>query len=440
MLDTKPDLLPPHNGELEAAFLGCLLLADRDGIAEVMAGHRDLPGYFYDLRHQAVFDAIKELSDGNQPADPVSVHAHLSAKGRLEDAGGLVYVQTLPERAPTSGMAAHYAEQLRDLFVRRTVIQAAGRLTAAAYAGQDAAGLLDATERELCAVATDNAPAEVSIKALVQGALAQIEAATCNGGKPTGLATGFPDLDRLTHGLRPGQLFVIGARPGVGKTTLAANIASHVSLEIGRGVGFIELEMTAAELTMRLLSARSRVPMDQFLSGLHVGDVPKVASASSALVRAPLFIADEAGITVAQMRAKARRMHRKHKLALLVVDYLQLIRPSRPNASRNVEVSEISSSLKALAKELAIPVIALSQLNRGSDSEGRPPSLRDLRDSGSIEQDADIVGLLHSPDPTQNAVTLDIAKHRQGPRRKIDLVFFGETFQFQCAARCSGDD
>ena len=428
------DRLPPHNDELEAAFLGCCLLGGRDAVGEVIANHRDVFGYFYDLRHQTLWGVFRDLAEAGQPVDPISAMALLEKRSCLENVGGLSYISDLPDKAPSAGALDYYAGQLRDLHIKRQSLAACAKVEAAVFGDNTAADVLETLEREMNSIGAENAPAEADIKALVQSAIGDIEDAHRNQGRPQGLSTGLSDLDRLTHGLRPGQFFVIGAGTSVGKTSLALNVAEYVALDCKLAVGFMELEMTAKELTLRLLSCRSGIALEKLLSGdLCEANFHAMTTATSAIAKAPMFIADESGITVSQLRAKARRMHRRHKLALLIVDYIQLIRPARANPSRNVEVSEVSSSLKALAKELSIPVIALSQLNRNSQSEGREPSLRDLRDSGSIEQDADIVGLLHRPKPEESLVQLHIAKHRQGPTRKIGLTFFGETFRFRTA-------
>jgi len=433
-MQTNTDRLPPHDQVLEAALLGCLLLGNRDAILDTLEAHHELAHYFYDARHQAIFAAVRDLADGNQPVDVVTVQSLLRKRDKLPDAGGLEYLTTLPDRAPTGGLSLYHADQLREFYIKRRALSACCEIEADVYSDKPASAITETLERELNGIAPDNAPREANIRQLVQSAIDDIEEAHRNQGRPAGITTGLADLDRITHGLRPGQFFVIGARPGVGKTALAANIAEHTTIDCNLPTGIIELEMTAKELTLRLMSARSGIPLDRLLSGnLVEGDIAAIASANGQIAKAPLYIADESGITISQLRAKARRMRRRHNLRLLIVDYLQLIRPSRPNASRNVEVSEISSSLKALAKELNLPVIALSQLNRDSDADNREPRLRDLRDSGSIEQDADIVGLLHRPDPEGRQVQLHIAKHRQGPTRKIALMFFGETFRFRLA-------
>jgi replicative DNA helicase len=429
-----PDRLPPHSDETEQALLGSFLLGTRDLILDVMANHREMVRYFYNPGHEATFNAIVDLVDAGQPVDVITVNGQLEKRGKLAEAGGLEYLSVLPDKTPSGWNAPYYADQLKELFIKRRAIIACAKVSDSAHNGATTAQLLETVERELNGISFENAPQDSDMRQLVRGCIDDIDHSHTHQGQSIGITTGLCDLDRITHGLRPGQLFVIGARPGDGKTTLAANIAEHVAIDCKKPVGFIELEMTAKELTLRLISSRSEVPLDHLLSGnLNEGHFQRITGATAAIAKAPLYIADEDGITISQLKAKARRLHRKHTLSLLIVDYLQLVRPSRPNASRNVEVSEISSSLKALAKELSVPLIALSQLNRDSDTDNRPPRLRDLRDSGSIEQDADIVGLLHRPKPDEALVTLDIAKHRQGPKRKLKLVFFGEVFRFKAA-------
>lgn len=438
MTEVSPDRLPPHDEEAEAAFLGCLMLAGPGAASDVLADHPDAEGYFYDLRHRETFLVLRDLAGALKPLDSVTLHGLLKQRGKLEDAGGLPYVAALPDKAPTGGMAAHYAETLRELFIKRRALSACHQIEAEVYSEKPAAALLDTLERELNGICCGNAPNEADARTLVQAAIAEIEEAERSRGQPQGIATGLRTLDWITHGLRPGQLFVIGARPGVGKTSLALNIAAHVTTQAAAPVGFLSLEMTGVELMARLISSASGVPLSLLRSGgASEADLKGVTRAATELVKAPLHIADESGITIAQVKAKARRLHRRHGLKLLVVDYLQLIRPSRPNQSRNVEVSEISSSLKSIAKELGLPLIALSQLNRDSEANNREPGLRDLRDSGSIEQDADIVGLLHRPNMESDSVTLNIAKHRQGPCPKIPLRFDGETFTFTEASPIS---
>jgi replicative DNA helicase len=427
--------LPPHDPDVEAALLGCLMIGHQDPVAEVMATHPQLDGYFYSLEHQIIFAAVRSLVELSQPTDVVSVVGVLRKRSELEEVGGLQYVSALPDKTPSGWNAPHYADRLKELFIKRRTIRACQIVSEKAFDGANTAELLDTVERELNGISSENAANEPDMKQLLEDVINDIEGAHRNQGQPQGITSGLADLDSVTRGLRPGQLFVIGGRPGDGKTSLGINIAEHVAIDCERPVGVFELEMSAKELTMRLISSRSEVPLDCLLSGrLSQEDFKRMVVANAAIAKAPLHIADESGITISQLKAKARRMHRRRNLQLLVVDYLQLIRPSRPNPSRNVEVSEISSSLKALAKELALPIITMSQLNRDSDTDQREPRLRDLRDSGSIEQDADIVGLLHRPDPQQRIVQLHIAKHRQGPQRKLKLIFFGETFRFRMAA------
>jgi replicative DNA helicase len=428
---TTGDLrLPPHSEEFEASFLGELLEAGKDATAGFLEDHPGAAHYLYDLRHQTIFNVIEELSRADRLADVVSVGERLKATNRLDDAGGIQYLQHLPDKAV--GALTDRIWDVRELAFKRHYIAASARISAAAYNGHTSLELSELAEAELYSIVPENKPNEKPIADLVTTTLAELEHAVTNQGKLRGIATGFIDLDRKLHGLKPGQVFVIAARPSVGKTSIALNIAERVAVDDGIPVGIFSLEMSAEELSMRLITSRARIASDKAQEGTLIErDMKRLALAAGKIRKAPLHIGDEAGISIGQLRAKARRMARRHKIKLLVIDYLQLVRPTRRNDSRNVEVSEVSAAIKALAKELNVPIILLSQLNRDSAKHNRRPMLCDLRDSGSIEQDADIVGLLHPPNPEENAVELLIDKHRNGPRGMIHLTFLKEFTRFE---------
>lgn len=408
---------PPHSPQAEQSVLGSLMLDDRAWpvVADALTA-----GAFFIHRHGLAFAAVQRLVERRSAVDVVTVSEELERTGELAEVGGLAYLGELAETTPPGLNVRAYAEIVRTHAERREVIRIAAASIERAYQGEDPAAIVTDTESAFLAMTerrTDQGPRsmlEIMRDTYLDELGARVE------GKARGLMTGFADLDRMTSGLRPGQLIIIAARPGEGKTTLAGNIAEHVAVRLGQPVLFFSLEMTASELTDRFISSLSGIPLATILSGNGVDQA--FQAAINRLSDAPLQIDDTGALHIQQIRARALRAKRRDGLALVVVDYLQLVRAKAER--RHEEVATISRSLKALAKELNVPVIALSQLNRANESRtDKRPTLADLRESGQIEQDADIVALIYRDAQLLDGLSVvELAKHRNGPTDRVIVV------------------
>ena len=413
---------------------------------------------FYDLRHQTIFDVLAEMFDKREAIDLITVQQKLRDRGLLEQVGGIAYLATMPDTVPSAANLSYYLEIVQEKFLLRKMIRVCTEVVGRVYdyEGQVDA-LMDEVERDILRMSEDHVQSQTSpMKELVKRAINTVEDYHQRQGTLTGIGTGFADLDKLTTGLHGGEMIVIAARPSVGKTSLAMNIAEHVAIEQRLPVGVFSLEMTADSLVLRMLCSRARVNLRNVREGfLAERDFPKLTGSAGKLASAPLFIDDSSSLSILQMRAKARRMYQQYGIRLFVVDYLQLLHsPSHRADNRQQEIAEISSGIKALAKELNVPVIVLSQLNRDVEREkGRPPRLSDLRESGAIEQDADFVGLLYRPakgededvgaDTSNDAVPVNllIAKQRNGPAGEdVPLTFLKVYTRFESAAKIADAD
>ena len=427
------DRQPPQDIQAEQSVLGGMLLS-KDAIADVVEVLR--AGDFYRPAHQIVYDTILDLYGRGEPADPVTVSAELTRSGQLMRVGGSPYLHTLISSVPTAANAGFYAEIVSERATLRRLVEAGTRIVQLGYGaasgqGGDVDEVVDRAQAEIYDV-TERRTSEdyVRLEQLLQGTMDEIDAISSRGGQSVGVPTGFSELDQITNGLHAGQMVIVAARPAIGKSTLALDFARACSIKNGLTSAIFSLEMSKSEITMRLLSAEAKVPLGHMRSGnMSDDDWARLARRMGEVADAPLYIDDSPNLTMMEIRAKARRLKQRHDLKLIVLDYLQLMSSGKRVESRQQEVSEFSRQMKLLAKELEVPVIAISQLNRGPEQRtDKRPLLSDLRESGSLEQDADIVVLLHRPDaweaddPRAGEADLIVAKHRNGPTTTIHLA------------------
>jgi replicative DNA helicase len=404
-------------------------------VVEVLHGND-----FYRPAHQIIFDCILDLYGRGEPADAVTVSDELGKRGELLRLGGAPYLHTLLASVPIAANAGWYAEIVREKAVLRRLVDASMRIGQMSYAGEgDVDTIVDRAQAEVYAVTERRAAEDFKpLSELMQPTLDEMEAIESRGAGLSGVPTGFADLDDLTNGLHPGQLVIVAARPGVGKSTLALDLARAASIKNGLSSVIFSLEMSQIEITMRLLSAEAGVPLSHIRGGrMSDQDWNRVSAKMGQVSEAPMFIDDSPNMTMMEIRAKARRLKQRHNLRMIVIDYIQLMTSGKKVESRQVEVSEFSRQLKLLAKELDVPVVALSQLNRGPEQRNdKRPMLSDLRESGSLEQDADLVILLNRPDlhdkesERAGEADFDVAKHRNGPTKTITVAFQGHYSRF----------
>jgi len=426
-----------------------MLISPRDAIAEVV--EKITADYFYVPAHQTIFDVLVELWNGGAGIDLITFTQLLRDRNLLETVGGAAAITTLFTFVPTAANVAYYLEIVRDKYILRSIIAAGTESVRRAYEEQDEVGnLLDEVEQRIFAVGEDRFKGKMlSMKDQVMEAIESIEKLYERKGGITGVSTGFVEFDRMTSGMHPSEMIVIAARPSMGKTALAMNIAEHVAINEKLPVGVFSLEMSSQQLVQRLLCSRARVNLQKVRDGfLGERDFPSLTAAASKLAEAKIFIDDTASLTILELRAKARRLKAQQDVQLIIIDYLQLLRSTsrRAQDNRQLEISEISAGLKGLAKELKIPVIVVAQLNRQPEQRtGGKPRLSDLRESGSIEQDADLVGLLVRPELYEDdeearaeksgEAELIIAKQRNGPVGEVPLTFLKEFTRFEDRAR-----
>ncbi len=422
---------PPQDLAAEQSVLGGMLLS-KDAIADVLEKLR--PGDFYRPAHQNVYDSILDLYGRGEPADPVTVAAELDRRGLLRRIGGALYLHTLISTVPTAANAGYYAEIVAEKALLRRLVEAGTRVVQYGYAGAEGADVNEIVDRAQAEIydVTERRAAEdyVALEELLQPTMDEIDAIASAGGISRGVPTGFTELDELTNGLHPGQMIVVAARPGVGKSTLGLDFLRSCSIKNRLSSVVFSLEMSKTEIVMRLLSAEAKIKLADMRSGrMSDDDWTRLARRMSEISEAPLYIDDSPNLTMMEIRAKARRLKQKSDLRLVVIDYLQLMTSGKKVESRQQEVSEFSRQLKLLAKELEVPVVAMSQLNRVPEQRtDKKPMLSDLRESGAIEQDADMVILLHRPDaferddPRGGEADLIVAKHRNGPTKTVTVA------------------
>jgi replicative DNA helicase len=454
----KLDRLPPHDLDMEQGVLGCQLISPNDCVGEVIEKLKGIGvEAHYDLRHQTIQTELFEMFDTRVPIDVITLQQRLKDKKLLEQVGGIAYLSQLQDAVPSAANLSYYLDIVREKYLLRKMIQTCTEVVGRVYDYEgEVDALLDEVERDVLRISESRSQSDaLTTKDLVGKAIHTIENFFSRQGALTGLATGFTDLDRMTDGLHGSEMIVVAARPSMGKTSLAMNIVEHVVLEDKLPAAVFSLEMSAEALVLRMMCSIARVNLRSIREGfMSESDFPKLTSAAGRLANAPLFIDDSAGLSILQLRARARRLHQMHGVKLFVVDYLQLLHSTarRSQENRQQEIADISSGIKALAKELKVPVLVLSQLNRELERDkSRKPRLSDLRESGAIEQDADLVGLLYKPSAGDDddgnieeadglPVNLLIAKQRNGPTGDINLTFLKSYTRFESAAKVSDED
>ena len=437
----------PHNLEAEKSVLGAILIHNDafNHAAEVI----DARDFFRDA-HRRIFDKMISLSERSEAIDLVTLKEELRRSGELDEVGGPAYIASLADGVPRTANVEHYARIVKEKATLRNLIHSANRILADAYqAEEDADLILDGAEKAIFEIAEDRIrEGFVPLRDLVQSSFATIEKLQQHKGLVTGVPTGFVDLDEMTSGLQPSDLVLIAARPSMGKTSLVLNIAQHIGTQTDMIVGFFSLEMSKEQLFMRMLTSEARIDAHRFRSGyLNEKDYGRLSHALGTLAEARVFIDDTASIGVLEMRAKARRLQAEHGLHLLVIDYIQLMQGRGRFESRQQELASISRSLKGLAKELKVPIVALSQLSRAPETRSdHRPQLSDLRESGALEQDADLVMFIFREEqyrtedeqPNQaveSVAEIIVGKQRNGPTGVVKLAFIKEHTRFENLAQ-----
>jgi replicative DNA helicase len=428
----------PHNLEAERSVLGAVLLRN-DVINQAMELVK--PNDFFRDAHRVIFDKMITLSEHGVAIDLVTLKEELSRSGQLDEIGGPAYIASLVDGRPRVSNIEHYAGIVKEKATRRSLIFAANKILSSAYTGEEEASeLVDEAERSVFEIADGSIRSGfVSLSQLVHAGFQTIEKLQEHRGLVTGVPTGFEQLDEMTSGLQPADLIIVAARPSMGKTSFTLNIAQHVGTRSDMTVGFFSLEMSKEQLFMRLLTAEARIDAHRFRSGyLTEQDYGRLTTALATLDSAKVFIDDTASIGVLEMRAKARRLKAEHGLHLLVVDYIQLMQGRGRFENRQQELASISRALKGLAKELHVPIVALSQLSRAPDSRAdHRPQLSDLRESGALEQDADVVMFIYREDQyerkddTEGVAEIIVGKQRNGPTGVVKLAFVKEHTRFE---------
>lgn len=446
LLDTYKT--PPHSIESEQSVLGGLMLDNNawEKVADVITDSD-----FYRQDHRLIYHHICKLIEQNKPADVITVAESLETSAELQKIGGLAYIGAIVQNTPSAANIKRYAEIVRERSIMRNLAQVGVQITDSAYnpAGRSAADLLDEAEAKVFEIAEEGARGKegfIDIQPLLKQVVERIELlySQDNPSNVTGIASGFHDLDQKTSGFQPGDLIIVAGRPSMGKTAFSLNIAENVALELNKPVAVFSMEMGGAQLAMRMLGSVGKLDQHKVRTGrLEDEDWPKLTHALGKLNEAPIFIDETAALNALELRARARRLYRQYgELGLIVVDYLQLMSSSSQGENRATEISEISRALKGLAKELKVPVIALSQLNRSLEQRpNKRPVMSDLRESGAIEQDADVILFIYrdevyNPDsPDKGIAEIIIGKQRNGPIGKVDLTFLGQYTRFESYAK-----
>jgi len=442
--------LPPYSEEAEAALLGCCLLDSKQTLGDVIAKLK-VPEAFYDVRHQNIFRHLSAMHEHNEAIDQVTLVARVSVGDCEKEVGGVAYLAELPEKTPSAANATYYLEIVFEKYLARRYLKVCADATALLYdapEGQPMSITLDQIEQSVFQVSQlRQSSAERDWKAVMRKSIDMLDDYHRGHGQIRGIATGFDYMDKMICGLQAGQLVVIAGRPATGKTSLGFNIVEHVTVDMHLPVGIFSLEMTAEELCMRSIFQRSGCDFQRFRTGfLSNSDIPKLIKATDDLSPAKIYLDDSGVTTIMDIRSKARRWQAEHGIKMLLIDYLQLVNGSGRFRERRDEVAEISKGLKALAKELSIPIVVLAQLNRDSEKEKRIPRMSDLGDSGAIERDADLIGILFAPilkkeeqelvDSNEDwaahsrRINLQICKQRNGPTGPVEFLFQKASMRF----------
>lgn len=432
--------VPPHSNEAEQSVIGALMLDNRawDRVIDFV-----VEDDFYRAEHRYIYGAIQTLAERNQPFDVLTISEVLKSQQLIDKIGGETYLFEIAQNTPTAANVIAYAEIVRDRSVLRQLMGTATDIADRVFNpdGRDVKEMLDDAEREIYKIADQNirGSGPVQINKLLSKTVDRIDFLSQNAGQLTGISTGFTDFDYYTSGFQPGELIIIAGRPSMGKTVLGMNIAEHASIKADKPVLVFSMEMPSEQITMRMISSLGRIDQNKVRTGrLSDDDWPRITSAVSVLSEAKMYIDDTPSMSPSEIRSRARRLAREHGgLSLIMVDYLQLMRVPGMRENRATEVSEISRSLKAIAKELHVPVVALSQLNRGLESRtDRRPVMSDLRESGSIEQDADLIAFIYRDEvynedsPDKGTAEIIIRKQRNGPIGDFRLSFHGKYTRF----------
>lgn len=439
--NTESLRLPPHSVEAEQSVLGGLMLdtSGWDRVADVVDNSD-----FYRRDHQLIFKAISELAERGIPSDAVTVSEHLENSGDLDAAGGLAYIASLAKETPSAANIKAYAEIVQERSVLRELIRVGGEIVGSAQAtdGREASEIVDDAERKVFEIAERGqrrGSGFVQLKKILPATIDRLDELSHSDGDITGISTGFQKLDAMTAGLHGGELVIVAGRPSMGKTTLAMNIAEHAAISGKVATAIFSMEMSSDQLAFRMIGSIGRVNQSNLRTGrFNDEDWTRINSAVTIMSDAPIFIDDTPALSPTDVRARARRLKREHDLGLIVVDYLQLMQVAGTRENRATEISEISRGLKALAKELNLPIIALSQLNRSVEQRtDKRPVMSDLRESGAIEQDADVIAFIYreevyDPDTVRKGVAdIIIAKQRNGPIGDLHLTFLGQYTKFE---------
>lgn len=427
--------IPPHDEDAEQAVLGSLLI-DKEAVNFVSEFVK--PEYFYNDINKRIFECMLALHEESQPVDLLTITSILKKKKLFDKVGGSAYLTSLTNVVPTAANIENYAQILRERYLRRSLIQVGGEMSNLAFVEDTPSEeILDKAEQIIFQVSQEHVKQGfMHIKETLADSFDRLDLLSKNGGSLRGVETGFIELDNLLSGLQPSNLIILAARPGQGKTAFVVNATQHAAVNTKVPVGIFSLEMSKEELVDRLLVSQADIDAWKLKTGrLDEEDFEKLSAAMGVLADAPIFIDDTPGISVPEIRTKARRLHLEHNVKMIVIDYMQLANPGKKLENRVQEVSYISQSMKNLARELRIPVLALSQLSRAVENRGgdKRPQLSDLRESGAIEQDADVVMFLYSPDEEmtpQRIVRVLVAKHRNGPVGEKELLFRGDRIRF----------